>query len=383
MKTVLQDLRSGHSVSLATYSELAADPDPWDALMANALTTHPHYSRHVMASHRRAGLAATDLAFVVVQGRLGLEALLPFEWKRDVSGLGTRIARPFLSRFITQTSPLVADAPDLPDILDLLVKGLQSASKGRIWRWPLLPTETKLGRGLLEAMDRAGWKSSIASRFERPIVERRGSYAGFLDEHPHRSRMKDLSRRHRNLSKRGTLSHDIATGGDRLNDAVAGFLRLEKAGWKGRAGTALASRPQHEAFARALFTGADGPVRVRADSLLLDGRPLSISLALVASGTATLLKTTFEENERSSAPGLLLEARIIEALYGTGFAERLDSATLAGSVLENLYPDRETICEIVAAPSGAARMITVEQRIRLISMERRAMVRVKRALGRR
>ena len=95
------------------------------------------------------------------------------------------------------------------------------------------------------------------------------------------------------------------------------------------------------------------------------------------------MKTTFEENERSSAPGLLLEARIIEALYGTGFAERLDSATLAGSVLENLYPDRETICEIVAAPSGAARMITVEQRIRLISMERRAMVRVKRALGRR
>ena len=159
MKTVLQDLRSGRSVSLATYSELAADPDPWDALMANALTTHPHYSRHVMAAHRRAGLAATDLAFVVVQGQLGLEALLPFAWKRDVSGLGTRIARPYLSPFITQTSPLVADAPDLPDILDLLVKGLQSASKGRIWRWPLLPTETKLGRGLLEAMDRAGWKS--------------------------------------------------------------------------------------------------------------------------------------------------------------------------------------------------------------------------------
>lgn len=383
MKTVSRDLRHGRSVSIVTYPELAADPDSWDGLMANALTTHPHYSRHVMAAHRRAGLAAADLAFVVVQGRLGLDALLPFACKRDVSGLGTRIARPFLSPFITQTSPLVADSPDLPEILDLLVTGLQSVSKGRIWRWPLLPTETTLGLGLLEAMDRAGWKRGIASHFERPIMERRGSYAAFLDEHPRRSRMKDLRRRFRNLSKRGALSHHVAIDGEGLNDAVSGFLKLEKAGWKGRAGTAIACRPEHEAFAHALFAPAGGPVRVRADSLLLDDRPLAISLAVLAGKTATLLKTTYDENERSSAPGLLLEAQIIEALYETGFAERLDSATLAGSVLEDLFLDTETICEIVAVPREAARIISVDQRIRLISMERRAKDRIKRVLGRR
>jgi len=151
---------------------------------------------------------------------------------------------------------------------------------------------------------RAGWKHGVASRFERPIVERRGSYAGFLDAHPHRSRMKDLRRRHRNLSKRGTLSHDVAISGKPLSDAVTSFLRLEKAGWKGRAGTALACRPGHEAFAHALFARANGPVRVRADRLLLDDRPLAISLALLSGGTATLLKTAYDENERSSAPAL-------------------------------------------------------------------------------
>ncbi|MCJ2128382.1 GNAT family N-acetyltransferase [Methylobacterium sp. E-045] len=383
MKTDLQGVKGRRSVSIVSYADLAADPDAWDALMGRALTTHPHYSRHVMAAHRIAGLADASLAFVAVRGPGGLDALLPFGFKRDVSGLGSKVARPFLSPFITQTSPLVADDPDLPEILDLLVTGLRSASEGRVWRWPLLPTSTKLGGELLAAMDRAGWQYGIAHRFERPILERRTSHAAFLAGHPHRSRMKDLRRRHRRLSKRGTVSLDVATHGQSLRDAVAGFLALERAGWKGRAGTALSCRPQHEAFARALFADANGPVGLRADTLRLDGRPLSISLALLAGGTATLLKTTYDETERSSAPGLVLEAQIIATLHETEFARRLDSATLAGSVLEDVFPDRETICEIVAAPSGASRLFPVDPRIRLAMIERDAKALIKRILGRR
>lgn len=383
MKTEPQRAHAKRSVAIVTYSELATDPDAWDSLMSRALTTHPHYSRHVIAAHHTAGLADSNLAFVAVQGPNGLDALLPFTCKRDVSGLGSKVAQPFLSPFVTQTSPLVADDPDLSETLDLLVMGLRSASAGRVWRWPLLPTLTRLGCELLAAMDRAGWQHGIVHRFERPIVERRTSYDAFLAGHPHRSRIKDLHRRRRRLSERGTLSFDVATHGPSLRDAVASFLTLERAGWKGSAGTALACQPQHESFARALFADASSPVGLRADILRLDGRPLSISLALLAGGTVTLLKTTYDETERSSAPGLLLEAQIIEALHETEFARRLDSATLAGSVLEDVFPDRETICEIVAAPSGAPRLLPVDRRIRLAMIERDAKALIKRILGRR
>lgn len=383
MTTEHRGTKGRRSVSTVTYSELAADPGAWDVLMGRALAAHPHYSRHVIAAHHAAGLADADLAFVAVRGPSGLDALLPFACKRDVCGLGMKVARPFLSPFITQTSPLVADDPDLPEILDLLVAGLQSASGGRLWRWPLLPTSTRLGGELLAAMDRAGWQHGIAHSFERPIVERRTSYDAFLAGHPNRSRMKDLNRRDRRLSRRGTLILDVATDGARLRDAVTGFLSLERAGWKGRAGTALTCQPQHEAFARALFADGSGPIGLRADILRLDGRPLSISLALLTGGTATLLKTTYDETERSSAPGLLLEARIIETLHETGFARRLDSATLAGSVLEDVFPDRETISEIVAAPRRASRLLSVDRRIRLAMIERDAKARIKRVLGRR
>lgn len=372
-----------HAFAIATYADLAAHPEAWDELMARAITTHPHYSRHVIGAHVAAGLARADLAFVVVRRGDSLEALLPFRSRRDIVRLGRPVYRPFLSPFITQTSPLVDDGADIDRTLDLLVAGLRAASAGGVWRWPLLPAETRLGRALLGAMDRSGWQYGITGRFERPIVERRPTYADFLSEHPHRSRMKDLRRRRRNLAKRGKLTQGAAIGGADLTDAVASFLSLERAGWKGRAGTAMACAPRTEAFARALFASDGNPVEPRADLLLLDGRPLAISLGLVVGSTATLLKIAYDEAERSSAPGLLLEAQIVAEMHETGFAERLDSAALAGSVLEGIYPDREAICDLVAEPDRAERRLSLAWRLRLARWEADARGRIKRVLRRR
>ncbi len=49
---------------------------------------------------------------------------------------------------------------------------------------------------------------------------------------------------------------------------------------------------------------------------------------------------------------MLLEAEIVRALHETRFADRLDSATLASAVLDDLYPERTRIAEIVVAPPG-------------------------------
>ena len=65
-----------------------------------------------------------------------------------------------------------------------------------------------------------------------------------------------------------------------LAAAVASFLALELQGWKGRRGTAMASRPYAAAFLRQLFDGQRGPVSVRADWLALDSKPLAVSLSL-------------------------------------------------------------------------------------------------------
>lgn len=370
------------SIGLSVACGGPPDAAEWDALFASGVAPHPHVSRHVIEAHRSAGLLPDGLRFVTIRDRTRLVALLPYRMSRDITGLGGRVARPFLSPFMTASAPLIADGPDRAVHAQALVDGLATASAGRAWRWPLLPAEDGAGHDMLAAMRTRGWAIGTVSAFGRPVMDRRADYDAFLAGHPNRARFKDLRRRARRLAEVGTVAHESAACGADLDRLVAAFLVLERAGWKGQAGTAMACRPETGALARALFSGGPGPVGVRADALTLDGRPIAISLALVGAGTATLLKTAYDETFRSHAPGLLLEAEIVRACHETGFADRLDSATLDGSALESLYRDRTEVAEFIAVPPGH-HTLSLERRLRLARFEAQARSTAKRALGRR
>ncbi|MBP1183162.1 GNAT family N-acetyltransferase [Methylobacterium sp. PvR107] len=354
----------------------------WDTLFASGIAPHPHVSRHVIEAHKSAGLLPNGLKFVTVRDGARLVALLPYRLSRDITGLGGRVARPFLSPFMTASAPLIADGPNRDAHTRALVDGLAAASGGRAWRWPLLPTEDGAGSDMLAAMRACGWAIGTVSAFDRPIVNRRADHDAFLAGHPNRARFKDLRRRARRLAEVGIVAYESAACGVDLDRLVGAFLDLERAGWKGQAGTAMACRPETAALAHHLFSEGPGPVGIRADALTIDGRPIAISLALVGAGTATLLKTAYDETARSHAPGLLLEAEIVRACHETGFADRLDSATLEGSALESLYRDRTQIAELIAVPPGT-HALSLERRLRLARFETQARSTAKRALGRR
>ena len=358
----------------------APDPAAWDALFACAAGPHPHYTHHAITAHREAGLLPQDLRFVTIRRGSDLVALLPVTLRRDLTGLGGRVARPFLSPLVTATAPLVIDGSGREAAVDALVTGLEEC--GRAWRWPLLPTEGGAVPDMLAAMHARGWAIGVVAAFERPVMARQADHDAFLAGHPNRSRFKDLRRRARRLAEIGTVAHASATGGRELAGLVADFLSLEQKGWKGQAGTAMACRADTAALAHALFGQASGPISVRADALTLDGRSIAISLALVGGGTATLLKTAYDEDLRSHAPGLLLEAEIVRNCHETGFADTLDSATLDGSALESLYRERTPVAEIIALPPGN-HGLTLERRLRLARFEHQARATAKRALRRR
>ncbi|MFH6781048.1 MULTISPECIES: GNAT family N-acetyltransferase [Methylobacterium] len=347
--------------TVTTLAGLAREPAAWDALTARSAGSNPDYSRRVMAAHRDHGLAPTGLPCLVVRRGPDLLALLPFRLGRGPLGLG-RIARPFTSPYLTVTVPLVAAGAETAPALSSLVAGMRSL--GVAWWWPLLPAEDSVGASVLAALARDGWAGAEIAGFPRPVLDRRPSHEAFLKEHPHKGRLKDLRRRRRRLDEAGAVTIEAVGPDGDLAGAVAEFLALERRGWKGRAGTALACDARTAGLAQALFRAGDGPVMARADLLRLDGRVVAASLALVCNGTATLLKTAYDEELRSLAPGVLLEAEIVRALHETRFADRLDSATLDSAVLDDLYPDRARIAEIVVSPPGGPSPDRLAQRAR-------------------
>jgi CelD/BcsL family acetyltransferase involved in cellulose biosynthesis len=355
--------------AITTLASLGREAAAWDDLSARAGDAHPFFGRHVMQAHLASGLASSDLRVVVVRGPERLEAVLPFRRSYDICGLGRSVLLPFVSPFITASAPLVAEGPDRPAILAALVEGLAAASGGRAWRWPLLSVEAAPGQDLLAAMAETGWDLGEVARFARPVLDRRADHAAFLAGHPHPSRLKDLRRRQRRLAEGGVVSLETVTQGPALARAVEIFLDV-------------ACRTAHAAFARAVFRAEGGPVGIRADILSRDGTTLAVSLAVVAGGTAYLLKTAYDETARAFAPGLVLEAEIVRALHADGFAERLDSATLAGSALESLYRERDTVAEVIAVPDGARGLIGLERRLRLARFEETARGEARRLLRR-
>jgi hypothetical protein len=180
-----------------------------------------------------------------------------------------------------------------------------------------------------------------------------GSAQDSYEAHVGRNRRKDLARRHRRLAELGRLEVRSFLNGEGLRRAVEDFLNLEAQGWKGVGGTALANNPKTASFLRAAFADREGPVRCRADVLSLDERPIAISLAFVCGGTAYLFKTAYDESLRRHAPGVLLEDEIVRIRRETGFADRLNSASMPGSVLEALYPHREQMGDLIVASDPA------------------------------
>jgi CelD/BcsL family acetyltransferase involved in cellulose biosynthesis len=354
-----------HTLSLDGLSALAP---AWNRLVDRAAYANPFYSQAVMAAHAAQGIGGAP-AFCVVQRGPELLAVLPVVRRRI--GFWRAAAVGWSTPFTTNGTPLV-DGEALEAAVEALLDGL--AAQSRLVMLPLVGLDHPVMAAVRRAAQARDWPCCVIASFDRPVLDRRESFDAYATGHLSTSRRKGLRRRRSKLAEVGEVTFRSATGGAALAEAVDEFLALERAGWKGSRGTALASRPATIELARALFARADGPVTARADMIRLDGRPIAVSLALVCDGTAHLLKTAFDESLRAYAPGIVLEAEIVRACHEDRFADRLDSASLPGGVLDDLYADRERIGDLLFATTAevgasALQRVADAERLRRAAMK--------------
>ena len=133
-----------------------------------------------------------------------------------------------------------------------------------------------------------------------------------------RNLRSQAGRRRRAFEREGELRLRTVTGGDELPDALDALLALEAAGWKGREGTAIASRPETDRLYRRFAADAAEAGMLRLHLLELDGRLLAGDFGAALGDTALLLKTTYDERLGRGSPGLLLRAEVLRASIEEG-----------------------------------------------------------------
>ncbi|GBU18099.1 MULTISPECIES: GNAT family N-acetyltransferase [Methylobacterium] len=174
------------------------------------------------------------------------------------------------------------------------------------------------------------------------------------------SRRKKLRQGLARLEAGGALRFETLREPAGLAAGIESYIALEAAGWKGRAGTAIAGRPREIAFMREMVR-LRGPEGLRIDRLLRveEGAEamLAASVLLTRGDTAWCLKIAHDEDEARHSPGVQLVHRLTQDILADGATNRVDSCAAAEYRLgEMFWTGRRAIAHRLIEADGGDRL---------------------------
>jgi CelD/BcsL family acetyltransferase involved in cellulose biosynthesis len=212
--------------------------------------------------------------------------------------------------------------------------------------------------------------------FERPVVRRREEPT-YLTGRISGRHLKRLRRRRRLLS--AELRDDVRTvdhAGDpvALSRAIEGFVRIEAAGWKGRARGAVASLPGHREFFRTMCEAYARQGRLQFWSLGTEDRAAAYQCTVLAGTAVFHCRVTYDERLAGYSPGFQLELDLLEDFHRDSRLELLDSCGNPSTrISAQLYPDRVDIATLLIPLRGPAGRVAARATPLLATAYRRRM----------
>lgn len=206
--------------------------------------------------------------------------------------------------------------------------------------------------GLAEAAASLGRPCDVVHRTERALLQSDLSPAAYYEAVVRGKKRKEYRRLRSRLSELGALTVRRLTPGDDLMTWCDQFLTLEQSGWKGEAGSALASEHGTDRFFRDAVAGAHAAGRLEMIRLDLDDRPIAILVNLFARPGSFSFKIAYDEAFARFSPGVLIE------LENYAVLERPDIAWMDSCAVENhpminsLWAERRAIIRVSVPLAG-------------------------------
>jgi CelD/BcsL family acetyltransferase involved in cellulose biosynthesis len=209
--------------------------------------------------------------------------------------------------------PLAADAEAMAALADAVI-----ARQAPELELRSLPSEDPSLPALLESVRRAGARPLSESGYASPFVATGGDLEAW-------SKGEDASWKSRVARYRRKMLRDHETefavfeAPEDLDGWLEEGFRIEASGWKGRAGTAIASTPETERFYRALARDFQQRDELRLTRVALDGNAVAFCFSLLYGNRIYTLKSGYDESIRKLAPGLVMQLLMVEKAFELGF----------------------------------------------------------------
>lgn len=317
----------------------------WKLLSERSVEDNVYYSPRYTSALLKTVERNADVRFALVWDNADLIALLPFTAPRISIPIAGSGAWAWRAKYTFNCAPLL-DKHRFAEAADTLLDVMASFYPGE-WVIPCIYTQGAACRAMIKALQESGRLWMLSNKFQRATLEGGENLDRLLQSHISSKRRRELARNRRRLEKLGPVTHEIHRFGPELEKAVAAFLEIEASGWKGKRGTALACDPATKAFAIDAFTGTETNSICRADVLAVAGKPVAVGLTLFAGSTGFAVKCAYDENYRAYSAGLLLEVEVMQSFLSDSWADRLDSGTDGVHVIDDLWPGRMEVADLI------------------------------------
>lgn len=206
--------------------------------------------------------------------------------------------------------------------------------------------------------------AALVHREDRALLSSRLSPEDYFEASMSGKKRKELRRQHARLAELGELTFERRRDDVHLMRWCEDFLTLEHSGWKGSAGSALAS---HQATARLFKEALSGAVsrrRLERLTLCLDGEPIAMLVNFLTPPGAYSYKTAFDERYARFSPGVLLQRENL-ALLSDSEVRWCDSCAAADHpMIERIWREKRPVGRISIAIGGRWRRALFARLIR-------------------
>lgn len=212
-------------------------------------------------------------------------------------------------------------------------------------------------RGLVTAAAGLGRGCALVHREVRALLESVGDAEAYYRGAVRPKKRKELRRLRVRLDELGEVRLRELGDQESLGSWSDAFLRLEAAGWKGEAGTALACEPATDAFFRRTVAAAREAGKLQFLRLDVDGRAIAMLVNFLAPPGAFSFKTAFDPEFARFSPGVLIQLEYLRLAERAGL-DWIDScAAEHHPMIDSLWSGRRRIVRVTVRLAGLRRSL--------------------------
>lgn len=218
-----------------------------------------------------------------------------------------------------------------------------------------LPLSGPLHAALIAVCADQNRRAALVHREDRALLHSELAGEGYFEAALSGKKRKELRRQHTRLSELGKLAVERSRDADGVDAWADAFLALERSGWKGSAGSAMASDPRTAALLRESLRGAAQRGKLERLALTLDGAPIAMLATFLTPPGAFSYKTAFDERFARFSPGVLLQRENLALLDDPALSWCDSCAAANHPMIDHLWRERRAMGRVSIAIGGRVR----------------------------